>query len=55
VVTATEGSFSLVGDDGDYGETPCFTPHVGVERGEVTIAHGFSDRCEPPETEQSNG
>lgn len=53
--TASSDSFSLVGDDGDYGETSCFTPHVGVEFGEITVAHGFYDTCEPPETEQSTG
>lgn len=44
-------SFTLIGKKRDYGEISCFTPHVGIEPEEITIALGFSEACDPPTTE----
>lgn len=48
--TTSSDSFSLIGDDGDYGETSCFSPHVSVKKDDITIAHDFLDSCNNLET-----
>lgn len=47
---ASSDSFALVGENGDYGETACFTLHADVYPDDVRIAHEFAETCATPTT-----